>query len=65
MKCTSLRKVTEILEKTVKQSWDDFSELRILDIRAGNEIMGLELSKHGIPKKLLNDLQITQLTHEL
>lgn len=56
LKCASPKKVTEILEKAVKQSGDAFSELRILDIGAGNGMMGLELSKHGIARMIGVDI---------
>lgn len=56
LKCMSPQKVTEILEKAVKQSGDTFSELRILDIGAGNGMMGFELSKHGIARMIGVDI---------
>ena len=36
LKCTSPNKVTSILESAIKQSPDNFTELRVLDFRAGN-----------------------------
>lgn len=36
-------KVTAILESSVKQSQDNLSELRVLDLGAGNGMMGEEL----------------------
>ncbi|GMT49630.1 MAG: hypothetical protein IEMM0008_1169 [bacterium] len=47
LRCTSPGKVTSILESAVKQSQDNFTELRILDLGAGNGMMGEELKKHG------------------
>lgn len=50
LKCTSPGKVTSILESAVRQSQDNFSELRILDFGAGNGMMGEELKKHGVSR---------------
>jgi len=50
LKCSSPAKVTSILEAAVKQSDDNFSELRILDLGAGNGMMGEELKKHGVSR---------------
>ena len=50
LKCTSPTKVATILESAVKQSQDNFSELRVLDLGAGNGMMGEELKKHGISR---------------
>ena len=50
LKCSSPVKVTSILEAAVKQSQDNFSELRILDLGAGNGMMGEELKKHGVSR---------------
>jgi len=43
LKCTSPLKVATILESAVKQSRDNFTELRVLDLGAGNGMMGEEL----------------------
>ena len=43
LKCSSPIKVTSILEAAVRQSQDNFSELRVLDLGAGNGMMGEEL----------------------
>ena len=50
LKCTSPSKVASILESSVKQSQDNFTELRILDLGAGNGMMGEELKKHGVSR---------------
>lgn len=50
LQCSSPVKVTSILEAAVKQSQDNFSELRILDLGAGNGMMGEELKKHGVSR---------------
>jgi SAM-dependent methyltransferase len=50
LKCTSPSKIATILESAVKQSQDNFSELRILDLGAGNGMVGEELKKHGVSR---------------
>jgi SAM-dependent methyltransferase len=50
LKCTSPVKVATILESAVQQSQDNFTELRILDLGAGNGMMGEELKKHGVSR---------------
>ncbi len=47
LKCSSPSKVATILESSVKQSNDSVTELRVLDLGAGNGIMGEELKKRG------------------
>ena len=37
-----------ILESAVRQSQDNFAELRVLDLGAGNGMMGEELKKQGL-----------------
>jgi len=49
-KCTSPVKVNAILEAAIKQSADNFTELRVLDVGAGNGMMGEELKKHGVSR---------------
>ena len=39
LKCTSPSKVSSILESSIKQSQGNFSELRVLDLGAGNGMM--------------------------
>lgn len=50
LKCTSPTKVTSILESSVRQSQVNFTELRVLDLGAGNGMMGEELKKHGVSR---------------
>jgi predicted TPR repeat methyltransferase len=50
LKCTSPVKVATILESAVRQSQDNFTELRVLDLGAGNGMMGEELKKHGVSR---------------
>ncbi len=56
LKCSSPLKVTSILEAAVRQSQDNFSELRVLDLGAGNGMMGEELKKHGVSRLIGVDI---------
>ncbi len=50
LKCCSPKKVTEILSTSVAQTNENFTELRVLDVGAGNGLMGAELKKHGVSR---------------
>ncbi len=51
LKCQSPNKVTSILKSSVAQSQDsNFSELRVLDLGAGNGMMGECLKKEGVSR---------------
>jgi len=50
LKCTSPSKVASILKSTVNQSEKSFTELRVLDLGAGNGMMGEELKKNGVSR---------------
>ena len=56
LKCSSPVKVTSILEAAVRQSQDNFTELRVLDLGAGNGMMGEELKKHGVARLIGIDI---------
>jgi SAM-dependent methyltransferase len=56
LKCASPSKVTAILESAVGQSQDNFSEMRVLDLGAGNGMMGEELKKHGVSRLIGVDI---------
>ncbi|MCF6209127.1 MAG: methyltransferase [Gammaproteobacteria bacterium] len=56
LKCTSPGKVASILESAVKQYQNNFTELRILDLGAGNGMMGEELKKHGVSRLIGVDI---------
>ncbi|MDH5437124.1 MAG: methyltransferase, partial [Gammaproteobacteria bacterium] len=56
LKCTSPVKVTSILEAAIRQSNDNFTELRVLDLGAGNGMMGEELKKHGVSRLIGVDI---------
>ncbi len=50
LKCQSPNKVSEILRSLVAQSEENFSDLRVLDLGAGNGMMGAALKKYGISR---------------
>lgn len=50
LKCASHQKVTSLLKKVIDENKEVFSELRVLDIGAGNGIAGEELVKQGISR---------------
>lgn len=50
LKCCSPKKVTEILYSSVAQTFENFTELRVLDLGAGNGIMGAELKNYGVSR---------------
>jgi len=56
LKCTSPSKVASILESAIKQSQDNFTELRVLDLGAGNGMMGEELKKRGVSRLIGVDI---------
>ena len=56
LKCASPNKVTSILKSAINQSEENFSELRILDLGAGNGMMGEELKKYGVSRLIGVDI---------
>jgi len=50
LKCDSPRKVTEALRYTAEHERDNLAEMRVLDLGAGNGIMGEELKRHGVAR---------------
>ncbi len=50
LKCQSPAKVASILKSSVSQSHENISELRVLDLGAGNGMMGDELKKYGLAR---------------
>lgn len=50
LKCSSPQKVAEILRSAVAQSGSQLTELRVLDLGAGNGIMGEELKREGVSR---------------
>ena len=56
LKCKSPSKVAEALRYIVSQAQDNFSELRVLDLGAGNGVMGEELKKFGCARLVGTDI---------
>lgn len=56
LKCTSPRKVSDILQSTLDGTGEHVSELRVLDLGAGNGIMGEELKRHGVSRMVGVDI---------
>ena len=56
LKCRSPAKVAEILKASVAQSAEHFTGLRVLDLGAGNGMMGEELKKYGISRLIGVDI---------
>jgi len=50
LKCNSPAKVAEILNEALSQSRGYFTELRVIDLGAGNGIMGEALQKYGVSR---------------
>ncbi len=50
LKCQSPTKVAQILGAAVAESRENFSELRVLDLGAGNGMMGESLKKQGVSR---------------
>lgn len=50
LKCSSPDKVGEILEQTLSDFGKNFSELRVLDLGAGNGIMGEVMKNYGVAR---------------
>ncbi len=50
LKCNSPAKVAEILKKAIDQSEEDFCGLRVLDLGAGNGLVGEALNEYGVAR---------------
>jgi len=50
LKCQSPSTVTEVLKYSLSQSDERLNELRVLDLGAGNGIVGEELKKYGVSR---------------
>jgi predicted TPR repeat methyltransferase len=50
LKCTSPTKVADILRTTVQANGQDATALRVLDLGAGNGMMGEALKRHGVSR---------------
>lgn len=56
LKCTSPKKVTELLQRALQTVSEPFTELRVLDLGAGNGMMGEELKNHGVARLVGADI---------
>lgn len=56
LKCSSPRKVGEILKHALDSSGRSFSELRVLDLGAGNGMMGDVLKQYGVARLIGADI---------
>jgi SAM-dependent methyltransferase len=56
LKCQSPQKVAEILRDAVTQSHQNFSELRVLDLGAGNGMMGEAMKRYGVARLVGADI---------
>ncbi|PIR21217.1 MAG: methyltransferase [Deltaproteobacteria bacterium CG11_big_fil_rev_8_21_14_0_20_47_16] len=56
LKCQSPNKVSEILRAAVAQTQEAFTELRVLDLGAGNGMMGEAMKKFGVARLVGADI---------
>ncbi len=56
LKCSSPKKVAELLKRTVEASDSNLSELRVLDLGAGNGMMGELMKAHGVARLIGVDI---------
>jgi len=56
LRCISPSKVAQILNASVSQAEENTTELRVLDLGAGNGMMGEALVKHGISRMIGVDI---------
>jgi hypothetical protein len=56
LQCSSPQKISEVLKYCVRQSEDHFSELRVLDLGAGNGMVGEALTKYGVSRLIGADI---------
>ncbi|WP_099339899.1 class I SAM-dependent DNA methyltransferase [Candidatus Fonsibacter ubiquis] len=56
LKCASPVKISSLLKNALSQSDKNLSELRILDLGAGNGVVGFELKKYGISRLIGVDI---------
>ena len=50
LRCDSPRKLADILNIVVREAGDSMHHLRVLDLGAGNGMMGEELQRHGVAR---------------
>ncbi len=56
LKCNSPKKVLEALHYSISQVHENFTELRVLDLGAGNGIMGERIRKQGVARLVGADI---------
>lgn len=56
LKCSSPKKVGEILHQTLSEADEPFTELRVLDLGAGNGMMGDVLKSYGVARLVGADI---------
>lgn len=56
LKCTSPQKVGDLLKQTLDASEQNFSEMRVLDLGAGNGMMGEIIKGHGVARLIGADI---------
>jgi SAM-dependent methyltransferase len=56
LRCISPRKVAQILDASVAQAGENTTELRVLDLGAGNGLMGEALITHGVSRMVGADI---------
>ena len=56
LKCTSPQRVGNILKAALDEVGENFTELRVLDLGAGNGIMGEVLKEHGVARLIGADI---------
>ena len=56
LKCTSPKKVGELLKRTLDASEQNFTEMRVLDLGAGNGMMGEVMKAYGVARLIGADI---------
>ncbi len=56
LKCTSPKKVGELLKRTLDASEQNFTEMRVLDLGAGNGMMGEVMKSYGVARLIGADI---------
>lgn len=56
LKCCSPKMVSDLLYRTLEASGRNFTEMRVLDLGAGNGMMGEELKKRGVARLVGADI---------
>ncbi len=56
LKCSSPKKVTELLQRALQTANEPATELRVLDLGAGNGMMGEELKNQGVARLVGADI---------